>query len=128
MEIKEVKKLKQFRRNKVVRKVPMMTEHLMTAVLFIGPDTEMPILHHKNLEKIHYIVEGEGKLSVGKETRKVAAGMLILIPKAKMYYYKTFGKPLVVLSIGPISENGDFLLNKLNAENKASEVKINLEK
>ena len=109
MEIKNVKSLEEFNKNKAVRKVPVMTDDLSIALLFIDSNTEMPALFHKKIEKVHYIIKGEGKLNIGKESKKVKDGMLIRIPKNKLYYYTTFTKRMVILSIGPIGTNNSMI-------------------
>lgn len=107
MEIIQVKKLFEFKPSKVIRKVPLMTDEFMTAILFIDAHTTMSSLKHKHQDKVHYVISGEGKIEIGSECKKVTDGMLILIPKGKLYRYITFEKQLTILSISSFKSSED---------------------
>ena len=63
---------------KVIKKVPILTDQLMATVLLIEPNTTLPSHTHKDLDEIHYVIEGAGKITIGKNSREVDEGLMIV--------------------------------------------------
>jgi mannose-6-phosphate isomerase-like protein (cupin superfamily) len=59
--------------------------------------------HHLETEEVYYILEGEGRMSVGSEAREVAAGDAIFIPRGSAHTLENTGQaPMTILLVcGP---------------------------
>ena len=100
MEFINVKNSLAHQNSKVIKKVPILTDQLMSTLLYIDSDTETPAHSHTNFDEIHYIIQGNGEITIGEEHRSISAGMLILVPKTKPHYYSTVKDKLLVLTTG----------------------------
>ena len=90
--------------SKVIKKVPILTDQLMSTLLHIDSDTEIPAHSHTNFDEIHYIIRGNGEITIDKEQMSISAGMLILVPKTKPHYYSTVKDKLLVLTISLVQD------------------------
>ncbi|HEV2801974.1 MAG TPA: cupin domain-containing protein [Pyrinomonadaceae bacterium] len=65
--------------------------------------------HHLQTEEIYYLLEGRGRMTVGAETREVAAGDAILIPRGMTHTLENTGDaPLRLLLVcGPAYSRED---------------------
>jgi mannose-6-phosphate isomerase-like protein (cupin superfamily) len=104
MEIIQIENIKDFKVSKIIKKVPILTEQLMATILLIPPSSEAPAHTHSESDEIHYIIRGNGKITVGKSSKKVNEGMLILVPKTESHFFSTSDKNLIVLSQSPVCE------------------------
>ncbi len=108
MEIVDVAHIEEFRACQVIKKVPILAEELMAEIFFIDANKKRMTLWDSDSDRIHYIVKGNGNLTVGSETRPVNEGMIVLIHKSSSFYYSTDEDQLIVLSIKSIKKhNGD---------------------
>jgi mannose-6-phosphate isomerase-like protein (cupin superfamily) len=59
--------------------------------------------HHLETEEVYYILQGEGRMTVGSETRAVAAGDAIFIPRRSSHTLTNTGQtPMTILLVcGP---------------------------
>lgn len=105
MEIVDVAHLEEFRACQAIKKVPVLAEELMAEIFFIDASKKKMTLWDSDNDRIHYIVKGNGKLTVGSETRPVKEGMIILIHKSSSFYYSTDEDQLIVLSIKSIKRH-----------------------
>lgn len=75
--------------------------------------------HHLETEEIYYILSGEGRMTVGEESRTVTAGDAIFIPRSRTHTLENTGaEPIRLLLVcGPaysIEDHlpGDSLINR----------------
>jgi mannose-6-phosphate isomerase-like protein (cupin superfamily) len=104
MEIIQIENIKDFKESKIVKRVPILTEQLMATLLLIPPNSKAPAHAHSETDEIHYIIKGNGNITVGKSSKKVNEGMLILVPKTESHFFSTSEKNLIVLSQSPVCE------------------------
>ncbi len=64
---------------------------------------------HRDTEEIYYVLEGGGEMTVGEETRAVAAGDAIFIPRDSRHTLRNTGdRPMrIVLVCGPAFSRDD---------------------
>jgi len=103
MDLIDINKYRKFKDSKIMKKVPILTDQLMATMLIIGPQTNIPAHNHLNIDEVHYIIRGSGRIKVGKESKPVKKGMMILIPKGKSHCYSTSKDKLMVISIRPVA-------------------------
>lgn len=102
MELININNIKELRNSKVIKKVLILTDQLMATILSIPPNTKIPAHIHTGNDEIHYVIKGEGKITIGKKSRKIKKGMLILVPKTESHYFSTSKEQLIVLSNSPV--------------------------
>ncbi len=110
MEFINVNKFDSTQESQVIKRVPILTDQLMATLLLIEPHTTVPSHHHQDLDEIQYIIEGSGKISIGKTTRAIEEGMLILVPRNVPHNFSTSKDKLLVAAIcqvtnHPITQN-----------------------
>ena len=68
--------------------------------------------HHVETEEIYYLLEGRGRMSVGAETREVAAGDAVFIPRGAIHTLENTGdEPIRLLLVcGPAYSHADHLM------------------
>jgi mannose-6-phosphate isomerase-like protein (cupin superfamily) len=68
--------------------------------------------HHLETEEVYYLLEGRGRMTVGGETREVAAGDAIFIPRGATHALENTGDaPLRLLLVcGPAYSREDHLM------------------
>ncbi len=98
MELISINEIQNFQESKVIKKIPIISDQLMTTILFIGTKTDTPSHSHADFDEIHYIIQGSGKITVDGESSQVDEGMMILVSKAKPHYFQTSNKQMTVLS------------------------------
>jgi len=55
---------------------------------------------HENIEEVYYVIEGTGRMTIGDEEKKVAAGDVIYIPPKKIHTLVQSGeKPLRFITV-----------------------------
>lgn len=104
MEIIQIESINDFQESIIVKHVPILTEQLMATVLLIPPNSKAPAHAHSESDEIHYIIRGTGRISVGKKSKKVQEGNLILVPKTEPHYFSTSENILIVLSQSSVCE------------------------
>lgn len=80
----------------------------------LPPGHTVPAHHHEVLEEIYYILEGTGEMTVGGETRPVAAGDAIFIPTGNIHTLTNTGATTMrlLLICGPAFYFEDHLFEK----------------
>lgn len=67
--------------------------------------------HHLETEEVYYILQGEGRMTVGDDSREVSAGDAIFIPRGKAHTLENTGQlPMTILLVcGPAYSFEDHL-------------------
>jgi mannose-6-phosphate isomerase-like protein (cupin superfamily) len=104
MEIIQIENIKDFKESKIIKRVPILTEQVMATLLLIPPDSEAPTHSHSESDEIHYIIKGNGKITVGKNSKSVKEGMLILVSKTESHHFSTSKANMIVLSQSSVCE------------------------
>jgi len=99
MEIVELETFNVFKENSVKMEIPMMTDHVMATMLLIDTNSKTLALNHPHTDKIYYIIEGSGVVTIGEESMDVKKGNLILVPNGSQHKYTTTTERLVILTI-----------------------------
>ena len=65
--------------------------------------------YHLETEEIYYILDGEGRMTVGEETREVSAGDAVLVPRGCAHTLENTGRePMTILLVcGPAHSFAD---------------------
>lgn len=107
----DVNELKSSGASKVVKKVPILTDEMIATTLFFDSNIRIPPHVHEDVDELHYIIRGSGRLSIGDKSKQIMEGMLILVPKNESHCYSTDTEHLMVLAIRTIEsrvKNKDF--------------------
>jgi mannose-6-phosphate isomerase-like protein (cupin superfamily) len=74
--------------------------------------------YHLETEEVYYIVQGEGRMTVGDEVKAVAAGDAIFIPRGAAHQLENTGQtPMTILLVcGPAYSYEDHHEERMNAE------------
>jgi quercetin dioxygenase-like cupin family protein len=105
MEFINVNKFEGSQESQVVKRVPILTDQLMATLLLIEPQTTVPSHLHQDQDEILYIIEGAGKISIGKTTQIIEEGMLILVPRNVPHNFSTSKDKLLVASICQVANH-----------------------
>ncbi len=70
----------QEREDKAFKHTFLQSERLLTGLNVLRPGQEQSIHDHPEQDKFYYVVEGAGQFTVGEETQRCEAGMLVLAP------------------------------------------------
>ena len=100
MEIVELELFNDFKKKSVRMEIPMMTEQIMATMLLIDSDSNTLALNHPHTDKIYFVIEGSGVVTIGDESKEVSKGNLILVPNGSQHKYTTNTERLVLLTIG----------------------------
>ncbi len=103
MDLTSIKDMTEIDPSKVIKSVPIMTDQLMAAVLFVGPNKDMPPHSHEDADELHYVIKGCGELNMDDETGKICQGNLFLVPKGKTHHFRASDEGLVVLCVCPVT-------------------------
>ena len=103
MELISIPDMMEIDLSKVTKRVPIMTEQLMAAVLFIGPYKEMPHHSHEDVDELHYVIKGRGDIIIDDETEPMYEGKLVLVPKGRSHHFLASDEGLVILAVSPVS-------------------------
>jgi mannose-6-phosphate isomerase-like protein (cupin superfamily) len=104
MELVNLYELQDFQNSKVIKKIPIISDSIMSTIFFIGPNTNTPIHKHIGFDEIYYIINGTGKIVVDDEPKEVNEGMIIMVPKTKSHNFTTSEKNLTILSFNTFPE------------------------
>lgn len=107
MELLNINDIEEFRKLRVIKKIPIMTDQLIASILFIDYKTNIPAHSHKEMDEIQYVVKGSGKIVVGNRSRSIKEGMLILVSRAETHCFSTSKDRMIVLSIGLLNNRGE---------------------
>ena len=104
MELVNLNEHQAFQKSKVIKKIPIISNQLMSTILFIGPKTITPVHKHTGYDEIHYIIRGTGKIIIESESNSITEGMMILVPKSKPHNFSTSENQLTVLSVNLVPD------------------------
>jgi mannose-6-phosphate isomerase-like protein (cupin superfamily) len=105
MDLVNIKEIQNFQDSKVFKHIPIISDQIMSTLLFIGSNTDTPPHTHKEFDEIHYIIQGNGTITVDDESRVVNEGMMILIKSSKSHNFSTMDKQMTVLTINIVPDN-----------------------
>ena len=114
MELINIEEIKEIELAKVIKKVPIITDQVMATVFFIGSGKTLPRHTHEDIDEIHYIMDGNGEITVGDKTRSICTGMLILVPKGDSHFFSASKDGMALISFCPIIQHRN--LNKTIVE------------
>ncbi len=106
MELINIDDMKEIEQAKVIKKVPIITDQVIASVYFIGPDRTLPRHIHTDIDEIHYIVDGNGLITIDESSKNISKGMLILVPKGNSHFLSASKNGMTLLSFCPIIPNG----------------------
>ena len=106
MEIVNLNEIEEFQLSSIVKKIPILTEQLMATLVCIDKNTATAAHVHDDVDELHYVVKGSGKITVGKKKIGLSSGMLIHVPKSKSHFFSTSLKQMMVISICTLPESG----------------------
>ncbi len=73
-------------------------EHVMVGLNCLEPNQTQSVHAHQGADKFYFVLEGEGKFTVGSEERNAAAGALVVAPAGVAHSVKnTSGERLSLL-------------------------------
>lgn len=99
MDLIDINKFRESQDPKIIKKVPILTDQLIATMLIIEPDTNIPAHDHLDIDEVHYIIRGSGRITIGNETGPVNDGIIILVPRGKSHCYSTSKDKLTVISV-----------------------------
>ena len=105
MEYVNINDISDFQESKVIKKIPIISDQLLSTLYFIDSDSNLPKHEHAAYDEIQYIVSGGGTITVDGESQPISAGMLILVPRASSHNFSTSKDRLTILSIGITTGN-----------------------
>jgi mannose-6-phosphate isomerase-like protein (cupin superfamily) len=110
MDLVNINDLQNFQDSKVFKQIPIITNQIMSTILFIGSNTDTPPHTHNGFDEIHLIIQGTGKITVDNESCVVNEGMMILIKSYESHNFSTMDKEMTVLTMNMVpvnTQNGD---------------------
>ena len=83
-------------------------EKMLTAVVDLDPDTELPIHNHPH-EQLGIVIEGKIELTINGQARELKPGDVYVIPSEVMHGAKTFDHPVRIMDVfSPVREEYKF--------------------
>jgi quercetin dioxygenase-like cupin family protein len=110
----------------LVSEVTTGSVHITTSLVEMSPGGQQHIHSHQT-EQCYYILEGEGLMTVGRETQRVAEGDCIFIPSNEPHGLNNDGKTILkYFSAGAPSFGKENLLKlwPLKSENEIQDQKL----
>jgi mannose-6-phosphate isomerase-like protein (cupin superfamily) len=92
---------------KVVKKIPIMTEHAIASITFIPSNTETAKYVHTHTDEINFIANGNGQIEINGEKHELKKGMILIIPKKKTFQISSSKYNLIIISLRPIKSLGE---------------------
>lgn len=113
MELINIGDMKEMEYAKVIKKVPIITDQVIASVYFIGPDRTLPRHTHTDIDEIHYVVDGNGRITIDDTSSNIGKGMMILVPKGSSHFFSASKNGMTLISLCPIIQNRN-VKNELN--------------
>jgi len=89
---------------KIIKKIPLLTEHAMASIIFIPSNAETAKHYHSNTDEINFIIEGSGKIAIDGEIQDLEKEMVLVVPKKKSFQFVTTKENMIILSFRPINK------------------------
>ena len=102
MEIVNIEQFKQFKFHSVARQTPIMTDQMMAVLLLVDSNSSTLELNHPQTDKIYYVIQGSGVVTVDEESGKIKMGDMVLIHHGHNHRYTTTGESLILLTMRPV--------------------------
>lgn len=93
-----IEALEEYRTERVLKKVPILTDQVMVDILYIAPSTKGLSIQDIVSDWIYYVVRGAGRLDAGSDSVPLRSGMLMLVPKGERHVFSTDSERMCVLS------------------------------
>ncbi|MEM2900778.1 MAG: cupin domain-containing protein [Thermoplasmata archaeon] len=106
MQIAEIEKTKEFKKESMVKKVLISTDKQVVSQMNFDVGTELPMHKHPNADEIFYVIEGKAEVTIGDETKEVNAGNIAYGPAGIFHgiVNKTKGRVIVIAVQSPKPE------------------------
>jgi mannose-6-phosphate isomerase-like protein (cupin superfamily) len=117
MEKANIETLEEYRNEKIVKKVPIMSDQLMVDVLFIASNAKDLTIEDNRFDWIYYVVKGIGRLTTVEGSHTIGPGMMFLALRGEFHVFSAHETHLTILSFRSMlnSKSGN-TQNKLNKE------------
>lgn len=100
MQVVNIDAVKEFSKEKFVKKVLIATEKGIMNLLCYEPKQELPLHRHEASDEFFYVIEGVAGFAIGNEKFEAKSGSACYAPYGVMHGIKNAGKNrLVVLSV-----------------------------
>lgn len=92
-----------FRAQKMGKADLASSEHLFAGLNSFEPGQEHQLHTHAGQDKIYFVIEGEGDVTVGSDTQRISAGDLVLARSGEEHALKNPGpqRLVVMVVMGP---------------------------
>ena len=121
MELVNVNDIKDFQKSKAIKKIPIISDQLLSTLLFIDSNTNLPSHKHVKFDEIQYIISGAGNITMNGKSTAITEGMLILVPKTISHNFSTSIDQMIVLSVGILSDNNHLDENGKNSRSNTTQ-------
>jgi mannose-6-phosphate isomerase-like protein (cupin superfamily) len=83
----------------IVKKVPIISDHLIVEILVIekGEDTATHI--HKSSDEVQYVIKGTGFITVDGKDHPLREGISIMVPKNMSHKFASDNGQLTIMSV-----------------------------
>jgi mannose-6-phosphate isomerase-like protein (cupin superfamily) len=104
------------------RRVLWTGEHTQLVIMTIPPGGEIGEEVHEDTDQILSFVSGVGEARVSGQTRKVAAGDLVVVPAGRKHNFVNTGEnPLILYTVYGPPEHADQAVHRTKEEADAAE-------
>ncbi len=98
MDIKPISEAISFSDEKMKKNSLFDSPHLFYDVYCLLPGQQQKVHAHEGSDKVYYVLEGNGRFTVGEEERDLSRGHAILAPAGEPHGVRNaFDEPLVLL-------------------------------
>ncbi len=104
MESIDINKLRMFKESKVIKKVPLISDQLISTIYFLDSNSEIPTHKHQTFDEINYVVSGTGTIKVNGESRPISEGMIILVPKSQTHNITSDQNKMTLLTVNSLQK------------------------
>jgi len=80
-------------------KIPISGSEGLIRLLCFEPKQSVPLHKHPQGDEYFYVIQGEGKFTLGNEETEVEAGCMVKAPARVLHQWKNGSKRLVLLSV-----------------------------
>jgi mannose-6-phosphate isomerase-like protein (cupin superfamily) len=83
----------------IVKKVPILTDHLIVEILVIEKGEDSATHVHVGSDEVQYIIKGTGRITVVGKDHPVRDGLSILVPKCNPHKFASDNGQLMIMSV-----------------------------
>ena len=100
MDVMNVYEMKEFKEGVRVSKKVVDTDKTVIHFHFYSPNSRVRLHRHVDAIDVYYVVEGEGRVTIGDEEKLVRKGDILVIPENTIHgVANPYKKPLIMLDI-----------------------------